>query len=63
MAAARIRPGERVLDVGCGCGETTLLAASAAGVDGFALGVDVSEPMILRARQRAIEEGTRRRNS
>ena len=31
MAAAAIRPDERTIDVGCGCGETTLIAAAAAG--------------------------------
>ena len=58
MAAAAIKPGEGAIDVGCGCGETTLIAASAAGENGFALGVDVSEPMIGYAQQRAAESGS-----
>jgi SAM-dependent methyltransferase len=49
-AAAAVRPGERVLDVGCGAGQTTLEAARVAG---HVLGVDVSERMLERARQRA----------
>lgn len=46
------RPGERVLDVGCGFGSTAL-AASARGAEVY--GVDISPPMIERARERAAE--------
>jgi SAM-dependent methyltransferase len=49
-AAAAVRPGERVLDIGCGAGQTTLEAARVAG---HVLGVDVSERMLERARRRA----------
>jgi SAM-dependent methyltransferase len=49
-AAAAIRPGERVLDVGCGAGQTSIDAARAGG---RVLGVDVSARMLERARQRA----------
>jgi SAM-dependent methyltransferase len=45
-----IRPGDHVLDIGCGAGQTTRDAARLAG-DGSAMGVDVSAPMIARARQ------------
>ena len=41
LAAAAIRPGETVLDVGCGCGSTTLAAARAA-MPGRPIGVDLS---------------------
>lgn len=52
-AAAGITPGEAVLDVGCGCGATTLAAASAAAPGGSALGIDLSGPMLEVARRRA----------
>jgi SAM-dependent methyltransferase len=53
IAAARCEGSDRVLDIGCGCGETSLrLAGSGARVTG----VDVSEPMLNRAKQRAGEE-------
>jgi SAM-dependent methyltransferase len=53
--AAAPRPGEAVIDVGCGAGETTLRAAAATG---SALGVDVSEPLLERARARASAAGS-----
>jgi SAM-dependent methyltransferase len=55
--AAAVGPGERVLDVGCGCGTTTLPAATACGPDGTALGLDISEPMLVRARELADAAG------
>ena len=55
FAAAAVRPADRVLDIGCGCGSTTREAARAAA-DGGALGVDLSTAMLERARQRADEE-------
>ena len=57
LAAAQIEPGMRVLDVGCGCGSVTLRASSAAGPTGFVVGVDISSPMIERARQQASGRG------
>ncbi len=48
-------PGEKVLDVGCGCGQTSLQLAERVGRDGSVLGVDISLPMLARARQRAAE--------
>ena len=48
--AAALQAGEIVIDVGCGAGETTLGAAARTGA---ALGVDVSEPLLARARERA----------
>jgi SAM-dependent methyltransferase len=54
-AAADIRAADRVLDIGCGTGQTTRDAARAASV-GAALGVDVHEGMIARARELADHE-------
>src|SRR4051812_18781060 len=48
-AAMRLHPpqqGDRVLDIGCGFGDTTQQLASLAGAEGHATGVDVSEPFI-----------------
>jgi len=56
FAGAAISPGDRVLDVGCGCGETTITAATAAP-GGSALGLDLSAPMLEVARQLAAEAG------
>ncbi|WP_407521976.1 class I SAM-dependent methyltransferase [Methylobacterium oryzisoli] len=47
-----LRPGLRVLDIGCGCGETTLLAAARIAPGGHAAGLDLSRPMLARARGR-----------
>ncbi|MFI6144607.1 class I SAM-dependent methyltransferase [Streptomyces sp. NPDC051109] len=56
--AARIRPHDHVLDIGCGSGQTTREAARRARA-GSALGVDVSEPAVRRARELARAEGLR----
>jgi len=53
--AAALQPGENVIDVGCGAGETTLGAAARTGA---ALGVDVSAPLLGRARERAAAVGS-----
>ena len=53
LTAAGAMPGERVLDVGCGCGDTSLALANSVGSTGHVLGVDVSAPMLAVARQRA----------
>jgi SAM-dependent methyltransferase len=44
--------GERILDVGCGCGQTLLELADLVGASGHVLGVDISPPMLGRARER-----------
>ena len=54
---AAVRPGERVLDVGCGCGDLTGRLAEQAGPEGAVLAVDVSHPMLERARARTPTEG------
>jgi SAM-dependent methyltransferase len=53
LGAAAATPGMRVLDVGCGCGSTTLMAARSVGSTGSATGIDLSGPMLDVARQRA----------
>jgi SAM-dependent methyltransferase len=50
-------PGQ-ALDVGCGTGATTLAVARRLGPKGRATGVDISEPMLAAARERATREGT-----
>ncbi|TCC08717.1 class I SAM-dependent methyltransferase [Kribbella soli] len=54
-AACGVRAGDRVLDVGCGGGQTTREAAADAG-RGRVVGVDVSEQMLEHARRRTAEE-------
>jgi len=56
LAAASIAPSDRVLDIGCGTGQTTRDAARAASA-GVAVGVDLSARMLDYARRRAAEEG------
>lgn len=46
--------GLRVLDVGCGCGATVLALADAVGPTGEVVGIDLSEPMLSRARARTV---------
>jgi ubiquinone/menaquinone biosynthesis C-methylase UbiE len=50
------RKARRVLDVGCGTGATTLAVARRLGVQAESTGVDISEPMIALARERAARE-------
>jgi len=50
-------PGERVLDIGCGCGGSSLELAARVGPRGSVLGIDISEPMLARARDRARHAG------
>jgi SAM-dependent methyltransferase len=49
--------GEQVLDVGCGCGHTTLQIAARVGATGGVTGVDISAPMLDVARARALPHG------
>src|ERR1700680_1488156 len=48
---AKAKAGERIVDVGCGCGATTIALAQQVGPAGHVLGIDISAPMLARARQ------------
>jgi ubiquinone/menaquinone biosynthesis C-methylase UbiE len=50
---AKARSGDRIVDVGCGNGSTTLAFAREVGPAGHVLGIDVSAPMLARAREAA----------
>lgn len=52
------RSADRVLDVGCGTGSTTLAVARSLEGKSRCSGIDISEPMIAAARSRAEQEGT-----
>jgi ubiquinone/menaquinone biosynthesis C-methylase UbiE len=58
LAAAHLSEGERVLDVGCGTGRMSRLAAAEVGSDGAVVGVDVSAGLLAEARARS-DEGLR----
>ncbi len=57
LAAHPPHPGDRVVDLGCGFGDTTQRLAELVGADGDALGIDVSEPFIDLASKEAEEAG------
>jgi SAM-dependent methyltransferase len=57
VAFAAPRAGERVLDVGCGCGATTLDFARAVGPAGRVAALDISGPMLAEGRSRAKAAG------
>ncbi len=57
LERATPRLGERVLDIGCGCGTTTLALAERVGAAGHVLAVDVSRPMLEHAQARAAAGG------
>ena len=52
-----IRPGERVVDVGCGAGIDTLIAAWMVGPEGRVIGVDMTLAMLQKARAGAQQAG------
>lgn len=54
---ARLKPGESVLDVGCGTGSLAIAAKRRVGAGGAVFGVDASAPMIARARNKARKAG------
>jgi SAM-dependent methyltransferase len=57
MDRLELRAGQRVVDLGCGTGGTTLELAARVGPHGEAVGVDIAEEMIARGRERAARLG------
>jgi SAM-dependent methyltransferase len=57
LAFAAPRAGERVVDVGCGCGAPTLELARAVGPSGRVAGLDISGPMLAEGKRRASAAG------
>jgi ubiquinone/menaquinone biosynthesis C-methylase UbiE len=57
LRAAGIQPGMRVLDVGCGAGDVSFLAATLVGREGAVVGVDRSAEAIALAKRRAADVG------
>src|SRR5580704_995881 len=57
LAEIAAKPGERVLDVGCGPGATALPLAASVAPGGSVVGIDISEPMLGLLRQRVAERG------
>lgn len=52
-----LKPGERVVDIGCGAGIDSLIAARMVGPDGRVIGIDMTPAMLERARNAAAEGG------
>lgn len=57
LRLAGLRPGMRVLDIGCGPGDVSFIAARLVGTTGTVLGVDAAPEMVELARARATELG------
>jgi arsenite methyltransferase len=57
FSLGELEPGERVLDVGCGAGTDTLVAAQMVGERGRVTGIDMTPEMLAKARQAANELG------
>ena len=53
----RLEPGERVVDLGCGAGTDSLIAAQMVGPRGRVTGVDMTPEMLTKARAAAAEMG------
>jgi arsenite methyltransferase len=57
FSLGELQPGERVLDLGCGAGTDSLVAAQMVGADGHVVGIDMTPEMLAKARGAAAEMG------
>ncbi len=57
FSLGEIKPGERVVDVGCGAGIDSLVAAKKVGSGGKVIGVDMTDAMLNKARIASVEAG------
>ena len=55
LDALDLAPGDRVIDVGCGAGDTLVALASRVGPAGAVLGIDISAPLLVHARERLAQ--------
>jgi arsenite methyltransferase len=60
FSLGELRPGERVVDVGCGAGIDSLVAAKKVTPDGRAIGVDMTPSILEKARRAAQEAGLKK---
>jgi ubiquinone/menaquinone biosynthesis C-methylase UbiE len=56
---AQIKPGDKVLEIGCGTGTLTLAAKTRTGVSGEVVGIDIAPEMIAVARRKAARKGSK----
>ncbi len=57
LGLGELRAGDTVLDMGCGAGVDSILAAREVGPSGRVVGVDMTEEMVVKARQNAVATG------
>jgi SAM-dependent methyltransferase len=57
FSLGKLLPGERVVDVGCGAGIDSLIAAKMVGPSGQVIGIDMTPAMLDKARSAAVEAG------
>src|SRR6266567_663996 len=57
FSLGRLEPGERVLDLGCGAGTDSLVAAQMVGPDGHVVGIDMTQEMLDKARRASVAMG------
>jgi ubiquinone/menaquinone biosynthesis C-methylase UbiE len=57
MDLSQVKPGDRVLEIGCGTGTLTLAAKARAGPSGEVAGLDLAPEMVAKARSKAARKG------